>query len=244
MTSRKIKSKAKQTDHFSCYTKNHALIKHFDFWCFSLYLKPDNCVVPTICRDYPEWHRGRTAYALWYILLERKQYPELVQKLDQLQTSFSDVLLVNTQRQYHITLYICGFLTEQKPVYNDDFCLRWFEQQHQQLLKQTGFQLNISKLNSFNSAMFADLSDRENHLIQIREKLQLDDHHEIAALQYHPHITLGLYRDAYPSDQILNRIQQSSEINLKISIDQLHFGYYDAQQLQGPLHSLYRLQLD
>ena len=209
-----------------------------------MYLKPNGCVIPTLHRDYSEWHHGRGIYALWYILVERDQYPELVAKLDQLQASFSDLLLLNSQRQYHITLYICGFLTEQKPVYNDDFCIDWFEQQRRKLLKQTAFQLNISKLNSFSSALFADIRDEKNYLIDLRRNLQLDEHQEIAALQYHPHITLGLYRDAYSSHVILDHIRQCPEINLKITIDQLHFGYYDAQQLQGPLHSLYCLQLD
>ena len=209
-----------------------------------MYLKPNGCVIPTLHRDYSEWHHGRSIYALWYILVERDQYPELIAKLDQLQTSFSDLLLPNSQRQYHITLYICGFLTEQKPVYNDDFCIDWFEQQRRKLLKQTPFQLNISKLNSFSSALFADIRDEKNHLIDLRRNLQLDEHQEITALQYHPHITLGLYRDAYSSHVILERMRQCPEINLKITIDQLHFGYYDAQQLQGPLHSLYCLQLD
>ena len=209
-----------------------------------MYLKPNGCVIPTLHRDYSEWHHGRSIYALWYILVERDQYPELVAKLDQLQASFSDLLLPNSQRQYHITLYICGFLTQQYPVYNDDFCIDWFEQQRRQLLKQTAFQLNISKLNSFSSALFADIRDEKNHLIDLRRNLQLDEHQEIAALQYHPHITLGLYRDAYSSHVILERMRQCPEINLKITIDQLHFGYYDAQQLQGPLHSLYCLQLD
>lgn len=146
-----------------------------------MYLKPNGCVIPTLHRDYSEWHHGRSIYALWYILVERDQYTELVAKLDQLQASFSDLLLPNSQRQYHITLYICGFLTEQKPVYNDDFCIDWFEQQRRKLLKQTAFQLNISKLNSFSSALFADIRDEkiislicdETFNLMIIRKLQL-----------------------------------------------------------------------
>ncbi|MBK0063206.1 MULTISPECIES: 2'-5' RNA ligase family protein [unclassified Acinetobacter] len=212
-----------------------------------MYLKSHGWVIPTLSRDYPEWHRGRTTYALWYILIDREKYPELVDKLDQLQASFSDLLLKNTQRQYHITLYICGFLTEQKPLYNDDFSMQCFEQQRWQLLNQcnkTSFQLEIRGLNSFTSALFINVNDDNNQLTDIRQKLHLQDHQEIAALQYHPHITLGLYRDAYPSQQILNRMQKTPEIDLKITIDQLHFGYYQAQQLQSPLHSVYCLQLE
>lgn len=209
-----------------------------------MFLKPHTHVVSTQNRDYPEWHLGRMHYALWYVLLEQERYPELVAALDQLRLKFVDVLFPQIERQYHITLYICGFLTHQQTQYNDDFRYMAFEQQKQQLQQISSFQLNITHVNSFQSALFVHVEDDRHDLLHLREQLKLKDHQEVAALHYHPHITLGLYRKRIDSNEILKRLQQSPSIDMKINIDQLHFGYYHAQQLQGPLHSLDCLELD
>jgi hypothetical protein len=70
-------------------------------------LQADTQLIATEIRDYPEWHKGRSDYGLWYIEIDQ---PELIQYLDEIQTQFSDLLLPAQQRQYHITLFVCGFL--------------------------------------------------------------------------------------------------------------------------------------
>ena len=42
-------------------------------------LQTSTQLVKTEIRDYPEWHHGRTDYALWYIEIDQ---PELVEYLD------------------------------------------------------------------------------------------------------------------------------------------------------------------
>ncbi|WP_144730526.1 2'-5' RNA ligase family protein [Acinetobacter oleivorans] len=195
-------------------------------------------MVPTSRRDYPEWHLGRQNYALWYLEINDQK---LVDYLDALRAHFSEFLLEPNSRQYHITLFICGFLTHETELYSDDFSLSELEQQREILRKEnfSSFQLKIGSVDSFSSALFVQIQDTENILSQIRQKLGLVSN-EIAALEYCPHITLGLYKKDYSSDLILHKISQlpvqykHAEFDLKI--EHLTFGYYQAQTLQGKLY--------
>ena len=163
-------------------------------------------MVPTSIRDYPEWHLGRQNYALWYLEINDQK---IVDYLDALRAHFSEFLLEPNSRQYHITLFICGFLTHETRIYSDDFSLSELEQQREILRKEnfSSFQLKIGSVDSFSSALFVQIQDTENILSQIRQKLGLVSN-EIAALEYCPHITLGLYKKDYSSDLILHKISQ------------------------------------
>jgi len=195
-------------------------------------------MVPTSIRDYPEWHLGRQNYALWYLEINDQK---IVDYLDAMRALFSELLLEPNSRQYHITLFICGFLTHETELYSDDFSLSELEQQREILRKENfpSFQLKIGSVDSFSSALFVQIQDAENILSQIRQKLGLVSN-EIAALEYCPHITLGLYKKDYSSDLILKKISQlpvqykHAEFSLKVK--HLTFGYYQAQTLQGKLY--------
>ncbi|NUG24615.1 2'-5' RNA ligase family protein, partial [Acinetobacter lactucae] len=152
-------------------------------------------MVPTTIRDYPEWHLGRQNYALWYLEINDQK---VVDYLDVLRAHFSEFLLEPNHRQYHITLFICGFLNHETRMYSDDFSLSELEQQREILKKENfrSFQLKIGSVDSFSSALFVQIQDTENILSQIRQKLGLVSN-EIAALEYCPHITLGLYKTDY-----------------------------------------------
>ncbi|TCM68363.1 hypothetical protein EC844_10566 [Acinetobacter calcoaceticus] len=211
-----------------------------------MFLNPQNLVIPTLVRDYPEWHHARCHYALWYIEIDQ---PELIAYLDQLRLHFADLLLQPNQRQYHISVYVCGFLTELAPRFNDDFHPRQMQQQiqylHQHIQQRSlgSFQLKLTQLNSFDSALIVELLDPVQCLGQIRQGMALYAN-EIAALQYCPHITLGLYREAYAAEKIYARMQSILQRPFEITVDQLKFGYYQAQQLQGPLYAQYSVHLD
>ena len=81
-------------------------------------LQASTQLIATELRDYPEWHHGRSDYGLWYIEIDQ---PELIRYLDQVRTPFSNLLIPSNQRQYHITLFVCGFLTADVKKYDDDF---------------------------------------------------------------------------------------------------------------------------
>ncbi|NUF37241.1 2'-5' RNA ligase family protein [Acinetobacter lactucae] len=202
-------------------------------------------MVPTTIRDYPEWHLGRQNYALWYLEINDQK---IVDYLDTLRAHFSEFLLEPNHRQYHITLFICGFLTNETKTYSDDFSFSEFEQHRQIFRKENfpSFQLTVRSIDSFTSALFVEVQDTENILSLMRQKLGIVSN-EIAALDYCPHITLGLYKTDYSSDLILQKISQlpvqykQAEFDLKV--EHLTFGYYQAQTLQGKLYSYQHLFL-
>lgn len=203
-----------------------------------VFLKPHHTVVPTEAHDYPEWHQGRPHFGLWYVEIRD---PALLEYLETLRAHFSDLLFQPNTRQFHITLFICGFYTPNLAHFNDDFTHAQLSQQIQLFQQQSwsNIQLKTQQLNSFDSALFVEILDSADRLRQIRHTLeQCSD--EIAALDYCPHITLGLYKHAVSSDHVFERMHQVKQQSFHLDIDQLTFGYYQAQQLQGPLTALYQ----
>lgn len=213
-------------------------------------------VVPTCAQDYPEWHKGRSVFSLWYLELHS---PELLAYLEQLRAAFSDFLFQPNSRQFHITLFICGFLNSEIHSPNaqnseapnsaiqyqyDDFSLQHLQAQFQKLQSATltSFKLKTGRINSFESALFIEIEDPNNHLDRIRQQLyQCSD--EIAPLRYCPHITIGLYGHALNSDEVFARIQAMEQRCFEFDVQQLTFGSYTAQQLQGELTAHHQLQL-
>ena len=164
-----------------------------------MFIKPNQFVIPTEQGDYSEWHRGRTRYALWYLLLDQVKHAEIIKQLDQIRHQFSDCLIKSSNRQYHITLYIGGFV---------------------------------------------QVSDSLHQLTSIRSALRLAQHTEVAAQTYCAHITLGLYAQKVMGQDVLQRLDACAALDVELEFDQIHFGYYSAQTLQGPLHSLYCFNLE
>lgn len=204
-------------------------------------LQTSTQLVKTEIRDYPEWHHGRTDYALWYIEIDQ---PALVEYLDAIKTHFSDFLLTSNQRQYHITLFVCGFINPHPSPYNDDFSAEQFSQHIKSInaLQLEPFELELTTIDSFSSALFIQIIDQQKILEKIRSQLALVSK-EIAALQYCPHITIGLYNDAWSSDLVLERIKSFEAKRIKIQVNQLTFGYYKAQILQGLLYPYHQMVL-
>lgn len=207
-----------------------------------MFLDSQSLTTPTETHDYPEWHKGRKHYALWYIEIH---HPELLAYLSDLTEKFSNYLLHPNTRQFHITLYICGFLTEDKKQFDDDFIQSKFQQQLKILSQNqlNSFKLTTGKINSFSSALFIEIQDHENSLSNIRQLLSYPSQ-EIAALEYCPHITLGLYSAEFKAQQIFKAIEKIDQKSFEISIEQLNFGIYQAQVLQGPLTALHQLILN
>lgn len=204
-------------------------------------LQASTHLISTERRDYPEWHHGRSDFAVWYIEIDQA---EVIQYLDHIKTKFSDLLIDSNQRQYHITLFVCGFLTLKSSHYDDDFEIDTLKQQVQALnsLEIEPFELEITQLDSFSSALFLQVEDNNKILAKIRQQLaQYSD--EIAALEYCPHITLGVYNDAWQSDLVLDRIQSIAIKPFKIQVKYLTFGYYKAQILQGLLYPYHQIRL-
>ena len=207
-----------------------------------MFLSSQGLTIPTLAHDYPEWHHGREDYALWYVEIH---HPELVNYLNQLRYFFSKELFQPNIRQFHITLFVCGFLTQHHKRWNDDFQQEQFNQQTLLLeqLKIQSFRIKTGKINSFDSALFVEIDDIENSLSKIRTHFY-ENSQEPAALQYHPHITLGLYQAEIQAQKIFSKIEQIEQLEFEISIEHLTFGFYKAKILQGELYAQQRIVLD
>lgn len=209
---------------------------------YCVFLKPSTSVIATRAGDYPEWHCGREKFSLWYLEI---QHPELLAYLNQLQSAFADFLYAPNTRQFHITLFVCGFLTPHSAVFNDDFTIGQLQQQLTELsrMQPQTIQLKTGSIQSFSSALFVEIIDEQGQLLKLRDRLAQHSS-EIAPLAYCPHLTLGLYRDSFNSDLIFNQIEQIQQKTFDLSIDQLIFGTYQAQVLQGPLSPFQHVQLE
>lgn len=198
-----------------------------------MFLQPQQCTQATRARDYPEWHHGRERYALWYIEIFDA---ELNQYLHKLRQHFSGLLYQPNHRQFHISLFICGFPAQAPAQYDDDFVDAQLQQQCQDLrhAAAASFQLKTGSVRSFNSALFVEVHDLEQQLPRLRRILAASAD-EIAALKYCAHITLGVYQDTYTYAQVSRQIAAVEQQCFEFNVQQLCFGDYQAHQLQGRL---------
>ncbi|RKG44685.1 2'-5' RNA ligase family protein [Acinetobacter sp. WCHAc060007] len=189
-------------------------------------------VIATLQQDYPEWHLGRTEFSLWYLEIHS---PALLTYLSQLRQQFADILLQPNTRQFHITLFICGFWNAQHSA-SDNFSVKQLQiHQHQlQQLNVRPFRLKTGKINSFESALFVEIEDPDQVLGQIRQALNMCSD-EIAPLDYYPHITLGLYGHNLNSNEVFAWVAEVQQQSFEFEVNALTFGTYHAQQLQAEL---------
>ena len=74
--------------------------------------------VPSVIRDFPDWHRGRREYTVWVVELAQD---EVLAKVEAARNHLSGFLLSSYRRQPHITLFVCGFFADVRR-FDDDYC--------------------------------------------------------------------------------------------------------------------------
>jgi len=192
-------------------------------------------------RDYPEWHRGRTRYAVWMLPVE---CPQILARLQRAQQHLGDWLHQGYRRQAHITLFVCGFPAEQAR-FDDDFPLARLAAQ-QQAVRELGiapFELHIGGLDSFASAPFLTVSDPAGRLDALRTVLAAHSP-EIRQSDYHAHLTVGLYVRSVPRVSVQRQLAAFAEGDpLPLTVKELHFCTYAASELFGPLRMERQLAL-
>jgi len=149
-------------------------------------------------QDFQEWHQGRLRYALWAVDLD---CPAVRQQVSAAESHLGGFLLEGYCRQPHITLGISGFLSD-KPHYVDDYVPGSVEADVAALrsLNIQPFEIKIGALASFSSAPFFHINDPTNSLHKLHACL-----HSVtsdADFQYVPHVTVGLYSDAWFTDTV------------------------------------------
>lgn len=197
--------------------------------------------LPCELRDYPQWHRGRPRYALWAIDV---RLPSILERMRHARALLGDWLHPAYQRQAHITLFVCGF-PSQDAEHDDDIAMARLAAQHQALrqLAMAPFELQIGGLDSFASAPFLRVADPQQRLAALRAALAAI-HPEVRQAAYLPHLTLGLYRRRFDRDAWLARSAALADCPpLSLAVEQLQLLSYRASEPYGRLRTDTRLIL-
>ena len=188
--------------------------------------------LPVEDRDYPEWRKGRTHYGVW--LIDADIGPVRA-RLQQAQSHLAP-LLAQSQRQPHITVFVCGFIAD-VVAHDDDFtpAMLAAQQAALQALQPAAFTLHIGAIDSFDSAVFLRVSDPDNGLAPLRHALGQGTR-EIRQSAYVPHLTVGLYRGAFDKQQVSAQLQSFvPDAPIPLRVERIHFARYEARVLGGPL---------
>lgn len=163
--------------------------------------------IRNVKQDFQQWHQGRSRYALWAIDVN---FPAVRQQTSAAQRHLEKFLLQGYRRQPHITLGISGFLSSKplngKPQLADDYVPSSFEADVAALknLQMQPFEIEIGTLASFSSAPFFHVNDPTNSLHELHACL-----HSVnsdANFQYVPHVTVGLYAEAWPTEIVSSHL--------------------------------------
>jgi 2'-5' RNA ligase len=192
-------------------------------------------------RDYPEWRRGRKTYAVWILRLGDET---ILEKFRAAREYLSGYLLEPYRRQPHITLFVCGFLVEE-PKFNDDFTSIQFESQIRALEEASiePFEIEVGGLNSFASAPFLEVGDPDGGIARLREALS-HGAREFRTAPYTPHLTIGLYAAAFPSEEITAKLAVFHGKQIWLKVKQIAFVTYRAQEIAGELTYRHKIALN
>ncbi len=193
--------------------------------------------IKNVRQDFQQWHQGRLRYAFWAIDVDCQAVRQQVSAAEQ---HLEEFLLEGYCRQPHITLGISGFLrsrlSNDKLQYADDYVCSRFETDVA-ALKNSGlqpFEVEIGTLASFGSAPFLYVTDPSNSLHQLHACL-----HSVtsdANFQYLPHVTVGLYAEAWPTDLVSNHLDAFSQGTVtNCLINRVSLMSYAAAEIGGKL---------
>ena len=158
-----------------------------------------------VCRDFPEWHRGRSPYVFWALDVD---FPAVRAQVKRAGDHLSGLLLDSYSRQPHVTLELCGFPSH-APAGDDEFSKEMIDRQCSALraAQVPAFEIIIGGLASFSSAPFLQVADFAGRIAAVRNCLAVDGRHRLLG-RYVPHVTVGLYADAWPVTNIAARFGQ------------------------------------
>lgn len=195
---------------------------------------------PSQYRDYPQWHHGRSRYAVWLLMIEDAA---VLRRHAALSAQLRRWLLPGATRQPHLTLAVAGFLDGQQE-HDDDACPNRLQQLGQWLRQSPprAPRIAVAGLDSFASAAFLRVDDPHDDLGTLHGCLKQAD--DFRQGPYVPHITLGLYRRQLSAGQVQQRIRHYQSLpGLPLTCHELCLASYAAQRAGGPLRIEQRFAL-
>jgi 2'-5' RNA ligase len=192
--------------------------------------------IKNINRDFHEWHQGRPRYAIWAIDVES---PEVCQQVLAAEQHLAGLLLENYARKPHITLSVCGFLSDNAEQ-ADDFGVSLFEAQLANLsqLNLMPFEIELDALASFSSAPFFHIKEAGNNIVNLNKCLNLGMPHNQHD-QYIPHITVGLYADAWSSNEVSIKLDSFAKPHaVRYKVNRISLMSYNPAEIGGALRTI------
>ena len=195
----------------------------------------------SVQRDFAEWRKGRTHYAVWAIDVDT---PALRAASAAMREHLADCLLPDYRRQAHVTLHLCGFPAAVSNL-DDDYPAAILQEQIAAL--QAGapppFTLEIGSPNTFTSAAYFSVDDCSDG-IHIARRALAGSRNPDAIFPYTPHVTYGLYRGAFPLPALMQRMAAcDTGPSMRLNIDRLTLMVYEAAIIGGSLSGLCEFDL-
>ena len=195
----------------------------------------------SVQRDFVEWRKERTHYAVWAIDVDT---PALRAATTALRTHLADNLLNGYRRQPHVTLHLCGFPAA-APRFDDDYPGAELQRQIAalQAAGPAPFTLEIGSPASFTSAAYFSVADHAGGIRTARHALAGTETPD-DGFPYTPHVTCGLYRGEFHLPTLLQRMAACRlGLPIQLKIERLTLMAYEAAVIGGPLNSLCEFDL-
>lgn len=190
---------------------------------------------PTELRDFFEWHQGIKHYGFWAIEIHNEDCLQIIQ---QAQQSLADKLHPHYLRQAHITLSAAGLLDDK--FFTNIHLQQQVKKIHDAKLKN--FSLYLSQIHSFTTSPYLSIEDPSHSLDTIRSLLHSISPGEDAS-QYIPHTTLGFYKNAYKTAELLKQFSTFACPKKAFLAGDIIFARYNTSEIQGRYEVLHRIPL-
>lgn len=188
--------------------------------------------LPSVRRDFVEWHRGRAPFVLWALDFDLAPVRARVARAA---ACLGDYLLAGYCRQPHVTLDLCGFPSPQ-PMADDEFDAAFLGAQVETLaaLAPSPFVVELAGLESFPSAAYLALRDAEGGVAAVRAALAGASGHRLLG-DYVAHVTVGLYRAAWPAEAVLAVLRSDDGAPLAVAVERVSLMAYAPSEIGGRL---------
>ena len=150
----------------------------------------------------------------------------------------SGYLVKDYQRQPHVTILPAGFIEEGEVD----------PQRVMTLCQKTDpFNLSLGPMGSFTGSPCYPIHDPGQHLSELRtafRKIAVDPNSQVGDHDYMPHLTVGLYDDVHPTEDVAKEIRRLRHpASTGINITEISLLRYQCSTIKGPLETVAKFKL-
>jgi 2'-5' RNA ligase len=193
--------------------------------------------VPCRDHDFLEWHNGISHYGFWAVVINDLNW---IAAWNAAHAHIKEFIHAGYQRTPHVTIMACGLFDQ------NHFSAECLEEQFRVLGEMAipPFYLRITSLNSFTTVPCLMVEDSTGSLKQIRERLTTVCEEDVP-VQFQPHITLGLYRDAFNTVEVAKCLANfRCPPTRPVLVTELSFCVYETKEIQSQFKTTRRVKLN